>query len=260
MGIRICPDCGGKVSTSRENCIHCGYVFPTVICPDCASEVDKKLLECPICGYMFPTKEYLDVDNKLDKALYTIKDENHIYFGSYPQGRYGEEMPIEWRILDKKDGRALILSEYGSGVYAKSWVRKWLDEFYIKAFNEKEKSIIQLITINNSAKPWRQPQVYKDPIDKIFLLSDLEAIKYNLVDVYDKKPEYTMYVDKERFEYCYSWWLRSRPYDCPDIHLVCYPNPSPSNVPVRNDRLVPYLHQSNIDSAYGVRPACWINL
>ena len=27
MGIKICPDCGEKVSESRNECIHCGYLF-----------------------------------------------------------------------------------------------------------------------------------------------------------------------------------------------------------------------------------------
>lgn len=54
MGIRICPKCGGKVSTSRNDCIHCGYVFPTTkTCPDCGEEIDINAKECPICGYPF---------------------------------------------------------------------------------------------------------------------------------------------------------------------------------------------------------------
>ena len=54
MGIRVCPDCGGKVSTSRKECIHCGYVFPaTKICPDCEESVDIGAKECPICGCIF---------------------------------------------------------------------------------------------------------------------------------------------------------------------------------------------------------------
>ena len=30
MGIKICPDCGGKVSDTRMECPHCGYSFGTV--------------------------------------------------------------------------------------------------------------------------------------------------------------------------------------------------------------------------------------
>ena len=53
MGIRICPDCGGKVSTSRNECIHCGHVFETKVCPDCEESIDICAKECPICGHIF---------------------------------------------------------------------------------------------------------------------------------------------------------------------------------------------------------------
>lgn len=56
MGIRICPDCAGKVSESRSDCPHCGYLFKTK-CPDCGKEVDLSILECPDCGYRFMPKQ-----------------------------------------------------------------------------------------------------------------------------------------------------------------------------------------------------------
>ena len=56
MGIKICPDCGGKVSESRSDCPHCGYLFKTR-CPDCGKEVDPSITECPDCGYLFNPKQ-----------------------------------------------------------------------------------------------------------------------------------------------------------------------------------------------------------
>ncbi len=54
MAIKICPKCGGKVSTSRDECIHCGYVFPkTKQCPDCGESCPPEAKECPGCGYLF---------------------------------------------------------------------------------------------------------------------------------------------------------------------------------------------------------------
>lgn len=54
MGIRICPDCGGKVSESRNDCIHCGYVFPVMKkCPDCGESVEENAKMCPECGFPF---------------------------------------------------------------------------------------------------------------------------------------------------------------------------------------------------------------
>ncbi len=54
MAIKICPECGGKVSTSRDECIHCGYVFPKEKrCPDCGESCPLETKECPGCGYLF---------------------------------------------------------------------------------------------------------------------------------------------------------------------------------------------------------------
>ena len=58
MGIRICPDCGGKVSESRRDCIHCGYIFPvTKQCPDCGESVEENAKMCPECGYPFEVEQ-----------------------------------------------------------------------------------------------------------------------------------------------------------------------------------------------------------
>ena len=58
MGIRICPDCGGKVSESRNDCIHCGYVFPVMKkCPDCGESVEENAKMCPECGFAFETEQ-----------------------------------------------------------------------------------------------------------------------------------------------------------------------------------------------------------
>lgn len=54
MAIRLCPECGGKCTTTRDDCPHCGYVFPKKKkCPECESEIDDNLKECPECGYTF---------------------------------------------------------------------------------------------------------------------------------------------------------------------------------------------------------------
>ena len=54
MGIKICPQCGGKVSDTRNDCPHCNYIFPKLKkCPDCEEQIDDSLSECPICGHIF---------------------------------------------------------------------------------------------------------------------------------------------------------------------------------------------------------------
>ena len=57
MGIKICPQCSGKVSDARSDCPHCNYDFNSAKkCPDCEEEVDITLEECPVCGYPFQQK------------------------------------------------------------------------------------------------------------------------------------------------------------------------------------------------------------
>ena len=71
MGIKICPDCGGKVSESRDTCIHCGYIFPKPKpqkkCPDCEALVDEDVNECPECGYYFVLPAALASKNEEEK-------------------------------------------------------------------------------------------------------------------------------------------------------------------------------------------------
>ena len=70
MGIRICPDCGGKVSDSRKDCIHCGYVFPvTKQCPDCGESVEENAKVCPECGFPF------DENTAPDKSASNVASE-----------------------------------------------------------------------------------------------------------------------------------------------------------------------------------------
>ena len=61
MAVKICPECGGKVAQSRNECIHCGHVFKqtTKKCPECEADVDINVTECPECGHYFvkPNKE-----------------------------------------------------------------------------------------------------------------------------------------------------------------------------------------------------------
>jgi len=99
-------------------------------------------------------------------------DDKHFEFGSYPQGKNGEVKKILWRVLESKEGRLLLVSEYVLDVQVwnkfnynqadihkrtgkkedilaavVSWercdLRKWLNnDFYNRAFGPAEKNII----------------------------------------------------------------------------------------------------------------------
>ena len=98
----------------------------------------------------------------------SIEPGEHVMYGSY-QGE-----PVEWRVLDKKDGEILLLSEYGldilpfddsgsgSIIWENSSIRNWLNnEFYNSTFSEEEQENIHGILFgrefdeNNESVSWQ---------------------------------------------------------------------------------------------------------
>lgn len=73
-----------------------------------------------------------------------------ISFGSYPQSDPKTAEPIEWLVLKKQNGKAILMSDKilhsmvfaaDDSDYSKSDVRNWLNgAFYNTAFSEEEKS------------------------------------------------------------------------------------------------------------------------
>ena len=87
MAVKICPACGGKVSESRQDCIHCGFNFSlSKKCPDCEEIIDISKKECPSCGYIFQEENSLkvqvsnivDFETELEKGIEpSCKAEKH---------------------------------------------------------------------------------------------------------------------------------------------------------------------------------------
>ena len=90
-----------------------------------------------------------------------VKKGDLVEFGSYPQNGSSSE-PIQWRVLEKKDGIITLLSEYaldrcGYGAktfdqvtYAESRVRSFLlGTFLDRAFSPEEKRMLLPVSIGN---------------------------------------------------------------------------------------------------------------
>ena len=120
---------------------------------------------------------------------------NIVIFGNYEQDNdltNGKE-PIEWIVLDKKDGKALLISKYGldSKRYNTKWtsvtwenctLRTWLNHDFVRnAFSEDEQSAILITEVDNSSgqgyDEW-DASGGNNTQDRIFLLSYAEANKY----------------------------------------------------------------------------------
>jgi len=212
----------------------------------------------------------------------------YITFGSYEQDNTLENgaEPIEWRVLKKEDGKALVISvdalklmQYhntiaeDSSVAWETWdVRAWLNgEFLETAFTEEERLRIPTVTVWAEYGPQSKAEPGNDTQDKVFLLSFEEADEYlpgnsarqckpttYAIAEYEaangkawetNEPWYTDAVEGN----C-SWWLRT-----PGMF-----DGSATNV-LRNGSLASFtrITLNNVgtsDFNYGVRPAIWIDL
>lgn len=63
MAIIICPECNEKISSSVNQCVHCGAKI--TYCPECESVFAQTLQKCPSCGF------------ELEKIPQTIAEEQN---------------------------------------------------------------------------------------------------------------------------------------------------------------------------------------
>ena len=190
-----------------------------------------------------------------------------VTYGTYEQdGDYdnGKEA-IEWIVLDKQDGKLLLVSRYalegtsynydldGPMTWEKCSLRKWLNTGFMKeAFTQKEIKHIPTMRVSADKNPEYDTDPGNDTEDQVFLLSFSEAEKYFKTDDERRcKPtEYAriMGADGDTVEgYCF-WWLRS-PGDSDHYAAIvnCFGE----------------VHCINSDVRIGsnaVRPALWVDL
>ena len=196
-----------------------------------------------------------------------------IEFGSYYQDDLSRKTPIKWRVLEVKDGKALLISEFllDAHPYYVEWfknitwenssIRHWLNnEFINQAFSEEEQNKINLTYIYNNDNVQYGTKGGNNTQDKIFLLSLDEVYKY-LPNENQRAIKVTQYAIKQGAWVCKEnscrekgtygngdWWLRS-PGNWQ--HYAAGVN---SNGDIAEAGY-------NVDYNHGaVRPALWINL
>ena len=196
-----------------------------------------------------------------------------IEFGKY------QDADIEWQVLDKKDGKLLIISkevlgfqQYNSSFSNVTWegssLRTWLnDDFYNAAFSASEKQSIQETHVINNHNPDEGTDGGQDTYDKVFLLSIDEAktyfnsddARYCYMTPYAKsqlsKPASTWpgddfdgYLEENGGKV--FWWLRSPGFD-----------PRVASVVQDNGEIDTFASDIGDVTCYNaVRPAMWIKI
>ena len=193
-----------------------------------------------------------------------------VKFGLYDQfdilGSGQEE--IEWLVLEKKDGRLLVISVYaldgqffeeagGEATWEKSYIRTWLNETFAKeAFGPEHLKMIADTVVTADANPNSAASPGGDTVDKVFLLSAREAGRYfgsneerrctptQHAITYGAK-ESTVFLSKGK-AVCW-WWLRTPGADARRAARV------------RTDGSIDYEGTVAYLLFNAVRPAVWID-
>jgi len=185
-----------------------------------------------------------------------------IFFGGY-----------NWRVLDIKDGAALISSDktigkqkyhqqYEATTWANCDLRHYLNDTFFNSFNESERLQILESRLPNINNPWFGTNGGRDTTDKIFLLSIDEVTKYlgDSGQLQNRNP-YTKYfindnfnnvrktVDMENVPSC--WWLRSSGNNPAFASSVSVDG----RITVSGDFVT-----RDGGSSGGIRPALWLKL
>ena len=220
--------------------------------------------------------DYKDVKAMIDKLtinqkLATVSKAtigSVVKYGTYTQTAKGEETEIEWYVIDKKDGKALLFSKYildrepfyksepTTPGWEISYIRDWLNStFYTSAFDTYEQKCIVKSKLTNKNYAYGYG-MSNDTYDNVFLLSVEEAndmlISRNILTA-----ESTPYVKKYNDSALY--YLRTiGNCDESTYHTRGY-------VAVVGNEIVEsglsgYPMNSSYNAKFGIRPAIWVDL
>ena len=209
-----------------------------------------------------------------------------VTFGRYEQDGNEENgpEPIEWIVLDVKDGKSLLISRYALDIvpyhtkdinitWEKCSLRSWLNNDFLRtAFTEEERALIPETKVDNSQKQglkrwnnWKKTKGGKDTKDRIFLLSYFEAnqflgVTWNGEENPSGQAEMTEFLrqktadnpyyrdtleDNPEYGFC-NWWLRSPGYL--------------QNLVAQVARLGVLIAGNPTSEDVAIRPALWLNL
>ena len=204
-------------------------------------------------------------ENYKAQLLQTADIGETVLFGSYQVTARlnAEDEDLEWLVLDKKDGKILLLSVQGlhgsqfhdeevDTTWESSWVRTWLNtEFYTEAFDTEDQAQIVTSTISADANPQYDTNQGSDTQDQVFLLS-IDEVNTYFTDPAAAKCEPTTYAISTGtyinydIGYC-DWWLRTMGSDAQSVTSV-------------NTGGIINYQGSKVDfGKFSLRPAIWVD-
>ena len=191
-----------------------------------------------------------------------------IYFGNYPQDSSGETAPMAWRVLDVKEGRALLLSrdildvqpyagDDGSVFWGNCFLRGWLEnEFRPRAFSPEENALVfqpeDPAYGDTDELLWEQfgmEDMTESVHDAVFVLSVDDILRYfpgeNSLFCPGASARGTEWVEERTNGESLCWWLRSSSDRYGYVQVV---SPADSIGACGMPR----------ETLHGVRPAFWL--
>jgi hypothetical protein len=173
--------------------------------------------------------------------------------------------PLNWRVLDVQEGRALLLTNdiiekrlfhnKPDATWGECELHDYLNSDFLNSFGTEKSRIVQRINTTPQNKWFGAPG--GDSTDKVFLLSIEEVVDYfGDSGQLENRPEGSWRIDdkhnsKRVAKYkgkAWWWWLRSPGYDS---HSAAY---------VYSDGALYVYGHNVIRKEGGVRPALWLNL
>jgi DNA-binding transcriptional MerR regulator len=127
--------------------------------------------------------ESLSLPKNLIKEITAMENPIKTKTKTIPFGKY------QWHVLEEKNGKALILSEYiieersyHNDVVDITWehsdMRRYLNGSFYESFTPEEQSRILETKVIDRDNPWHGTKCGNPTVDKVFLLSYDEVIKY----------------------------------------------------------------------------------
>ena len=204
-----------------------------------------------------------------DSAITNLSSSSGVTHGNLTVGEKIDFGGYEWRVLDVRDGRALLLSEYviesrryhernEAITWENSTLRRYLNNEFYNSFTAEERRRIAETRLRNANNQWYGTNGGNDTTDRIFLLSLEEVVQYfGDSGQLRNRPGNSYYIDDqynnariavELNGNAHWWWLRS-------------PGSNTYNAALVSDGGFVDVDGFLVSSVRGgVRPALWLNL